>query len=144
MLHAPAASAAPFAPLAPAVLSLAADIAEPVPRSFMFGPYLLQPERQLLLRDGDPVRIGGRALDILTLLVEQPGALVSKQQLLDRVWPQLFVEEANLKANVALLRRVLGECHAAPRYIATIVGRGYRFVSPVRTFGGQPEALVRA
>jgi DNA-binding winged helix-turn-helix (wHTH) protein len=103
-------------------------------RSFWFGPYLLQPERQLLLKGQLPVRIGGRALDLLTLLVERAGELVSKQDLVSRAWPDTFVEEGNLKVNIAGLRRALGECPESPRFIATVVGRGYRFIAPVRTF----------
>lgn len=105
------------------------------PKSFAFGPFLLQPERQLLLRDGRAVRIGGRAFDILTMLASRPGQLIGKHELIEIVWPSLFVDESNLKANMAMLRRALGESHAEPRYIATVIGRGYRFVSPVRAFG---------
>jgi DNA-binding winged helix-turn-helix (wHTH) protein len=103
-------------------------------RTFRFGPFLLQPERQLLLKLDAPVRIGGRALDLLTHLVERAGELVSKQELMSRVWPDTFVEEGNLKVNIAGLRRALGECPAAPRFIATVVGRGYRFIAPVDAF----------
>lgn len=103
-------------------------------RSFIFGPFVLQPECQRLLKNDAPVRLGGRALEILTALVERPGEIVSKQQLLARVWPNTFVEQDNLKTNVAQLRRALGERHAQPCFIATVVGRGYRFVSPVRTY----------
>jgi len=101
-------------------------------RSFTFGPFVLQPERQLLLKDGAPVRLGGRALEILTTLAERPGELVSKQELMARVWPNVCVEESNLKTNVAHLRRVLGDRPDAPLFIATIVGRGYRFIAPTR------------
>ena len=111
------------------------DLAERPPRSFAFGPFVLIPERQLLLKDEAPVRIGGRALDILTALVERPGELVSKSELLSRVWPDTIVEEGNLKVNMAALRRVLGEGPGAAQYIATVVGRGYRFVAPVQSFG---------
>jgi DNA-binding winged helix-turn-helix (wHTH) protein len=102
-------------------------------RSFCFGPFLLQPERQLLANLDGPVRIGGRALDLLTLLVERAGELVSKQELMARAWPDTFVEEGNLKVNIAGLRRALGESHGAPNFIATVVGRGYRFIAPVET-----------
>ena len=105
-----------------------------IPRAFAFGPFLLQPERQLLLDGERPVRIGGRALDILTALVERPGELISKRDLIDRVWPNLFVDDGNLKANVAVLRRALGEHPVTPRYVATIVGRGYRFIGEVRAY----------
>lgn len=107
----------------------------PLPRSFLFGPFLLQPERQLLLMDDKPVRIGGRALDLLTALVERPGQVLSKRELVSRTWPNLYVEDYNLKVNMASLRRVLGETYAAPLYIATVTGRGYRFIAPVETFG---------
>jgi predicted ATPase/DNA-binding winged helix-turn-helix (wHTH) protein len=104
------------------------------PRSFAFGPFVLIPERQLLLAQDVPVRIGGRALDILTVLVEHPGELVSKGDLIARVWPDTIVEEGNLKVNMAALRRVLGEQPGEAPYIATVVGRGYRFVGSVRSF----------
>ncbi|MFV3131943.1 winged helix-turn-helix domain-containing protein [Niveispirillum sp. KHB5.9] len=100
-------------------------------KSFTFGSFTLHPGRLLLLKAGIPVRIGGRAFDLLTALVERPGELVSKRELLSRVWPDTFVEEENLKVNMAGLRRILGDCPEAPRYIATVVGRGYQFVASV-------------
>jgi DNA-binding winged helix-turn-helix (wHTH) protein len=103
-------------------------------RSFRFGSFLLQPERQRLLKLEAPVRIGGRALDLLTLLVERAGELLTKEELLSGVWPDTFVEEGNLKVHIAGLRRVLGECPTDRRFIATVVGRGYRFIAPVDTF----------
>lgn len=101
-------------------------------RSFVFGPFLLIPERQLLMRGDTQVRIGGRALDILTVLVEHPGQLVGKRELVARVWPNTVVEEANLKVNMVALRRALGDGAGAVQYIATVIGRGYRFVAPVQ------------
>lgn len=102
-------------------------------RSFLFGPFLLQPERQLLLKDGASVRIGGRAIELLAALAEHPGVLMSKRDLLQRAWPDVFVAESNLKVNIANLRRILGEQPAAPRFIATVAGRGYRFIAGVRS-----------
>jgi predicted ATPase/DNA-binding winged helix-turn-helix (wHTH) protein len=102
------------------------------PRSFAFGPFVLVPERQALLQGGAPVRLGGRALDILTALVERAGELVSKRELMACVWPDTVVDESNLKVNVAALRRALGD--GGPddaRYIATVNGRGYRLIVPV-------------
>lgn len=118
-------------PSLPAERSLTHQVVGRHSRIFRFGPFVLQPERQLLLKFDAPVRIGGRALDLLTLLVERAGELVSKQELMSRAWPDTFVEEGNLKVNMAGLRRVLGECPAAPSFIATVVGRGYRFIAPV-------------
>lgn len=105
----------------------------PVTRAFQFDDFFLQPARQLLMHGGVPVRIGGRAFDLLTALVERPGELLSKQDLMARAWPDTFVEESNLKVNMAGLRRALGDRSNGPRFIATIVGRGYRFVAPVRS-----------
>ena len=101
--------------------------------SFAFGPFVLIPARQRLLHNETAVRIGGRALDILTVLVEHAGELVSKRDLMARVWPNTIVDESNLKVNIAALRRVLGD--GGPddaRYIATVTGRGYKLIAPVR------------
>jgi predicted ATPase/DNA-binding winged helix-turn-helix (wHTH) protein len=111
-----------------------------VSRYFAFGPYLLGPERQLLLQDGVPVRIGGRALDILTALVERPGELVTKRELMARVWPDAVVEDDNLKVNMVALRRILGDDAGAAKYIATVTGRGYRFIASVQA--GRPPGLA--
>src|SRR6186713_2550658 len=111
---------------------MTSELAGGAPRSFSFGSFVLVPERQLLLDNDVPVRIGGRALEILTALVERPGELVSKSELISRVWPDTRVEEGNLKVNVAAVRRALGEDSGAAQYIATVVGRGYRFVAPVQ------------
>jgi DNA-binding winged helix-turn-helix (wHTH) protein len=96
-----------------------------------------------------PVRIGGRARDLLTILVERAGELVDKQELVSRAWPDTFVEEGNLKVNIAGLRRALGERPEVPRFIATVVGRGYRFIAPVdhgpcSPFGLPPPPTVVA
>ncbi len=111
------------------------DHAERPPRSFTFGPFVLIPERQLLLQGEAPVRIGGRALDILTALVERPGELVNKRELMARVWPNIIVDEGNLKVNMAALRRALGDGVGTAQYIATVTGRGYRFIASVQVSG---------
>jgi DNA-binding winged helix-turn-helix (wHTH) protein len=100
-------------------------------RAFAFGPFLLMPERQVLLLGDTVVRIGGRALDLLTALVEHPGELVTKCELLKRAWPTTTVEEGNLKVNMAALRRALDDNADAAKYIATVIGRGYRFIAQV-------------
>jgi predicted ATPase/DNA-binding winged helix-turn-helix (wHTH) protein len=111
------------------------DSAERPPRSFAFGPFVLFPERQLLVQDETPVRIGGRALEILTALVERPGELLSKRELMARVWPNIIVDEGNLKVNMAALRRALGDGQGTAKYIATVTGRGYRFTGAVQING---------
>ncbi len=87
-----------------------------------FGAFVLQRHERRLLRDGQPVLVGARAFDVLCVLVENAGQLVTKQGLLDAVWPGLVVEENNLQVHVSSLRRILGA-----DTIATVPGRGYRF-----------------
>jgi DNA-binding winged helix-turn-helix (wHTH) protein len=100
-------------------------------RAISFGPFFLAPARRLLLEDRRPVRLGSRAFDLLTALVERAGELVGKDELIARVWPNLFVEESNLKMQVSALRRALGDGQAGNRYIATVPARGYEFVAPL-------------
>jgi DNA-binding winged helix-turn-helix (wHTH) protein len=100
-------------------------------RVVSFGPFHLFPTQRLLLEGETPLRLGSRALDILIALVERPGELVCKRELMARVWPDTVVEEGNLKVHVAALRRALADGQDGHRYLATIPGRGYRFVAPV-------------
>jgi predicted ATPase/DNA-binding winged helix-turn-helix (wHTH) protein len=97
-----------------------------------FGPYRLLAAQRLLLEGDRPVRLGSRAFDILAALVERPGEVVGKEQLIARAWPQTFVEEANLKIQVSALRRALGDGQGGNRYVITVPGRGYNFVAPVQ------------
>src|SRR6266853_559766 len=108
-----------------------------------FGPYRLLAAQRLLLEGDKPVRLGSRAFDILTALVERAGEVVGKEELIARAWPKTFVEDANLKIQVSALRRALGDGQGGRRYIATIPGRGYNFVAPVR-FEKPPQALPPA
>jgi len=116
--------------------------AEGLTRSFAFGPFVLIPARQLLLLGNAPVRLGGRALDILTALVERPGEVLGKRQLMARVWPDVVVDDGNLKVNMAALRRAIGDGAGPTQYIATVTGRGYRFVAPVQASGAAELALA--
>src|SRR5882724_3689908 len=101
-------------------------------RAISFGPFLLLAEERLLLEGDRPLRLGGRAFDILVFLIERAGEVVGKEELIARVWPQTFVEEANLKIQVSALRRALGDGQGGNRYIVNVVGRGYNFVAPIR------------
>jgi predicted ATPase/DNA-binding winged helix-turn-helix (wHTH) protein len=118
-------------------------------QSFSFDGFCLIPCRQLLLRDGDRVRVGGRALDILTLLVERAGELVSNADLEAHAWPETFVHESNLKVHIVSLRRILRTASGDPRAILNVPGRGYRFTRPVARRGrappvpGRPRTSVR-
>jgi predicted ATPase/DNA-binding winged helix-turn-helix (wHTH) protein len=98
----------------------------------------------MLLEDGRPLRLGSRAVDILTVLIERAGEIVGKEELIARVWPNTFVEEANLRVHIGALRKALGDGQEGRRYIANIIGRGYCFVAPVsfeeeRSGSGTPQ-----
>src|SRR5882757_11186981 len=101
-------------------------------QAISFGPFRLFTEQRLLLEGDRPVRLGSRAFDILAALVERPGEVVGKEQLVARAWPQTIVEDSNLKIQVSALRRALGDGQGGNRYVITVPGRGYNFVAPVR------------
>jgi predicted ATPase/DNA-binding winged helix-turn-helix (wHTH) protein len=96
-----------------------------------FGPFRLSPRERLLTRDGAPVGIGGRALDILITLIKRPGEIISKKEVLDQVWPGVSVDEGSLRFNVGSLRKILGDGRDGARYVTNVTGRGYCFVAPV-------------
>ena len=105
--------------------------AVPPPREIAFGSFRLLPSQFLLLEGNKPVTIGSRALEILMVLLERAGELISKQQLMARVWPNIFVEPANLTVHISALRRTLQDGQNGNRFIINIPGRGYCFVAPV-------------
>lgn len=96
-----------------------------VSQAFHFGAFSLYPASRLLLEDGQPVRLGARALDLLIVLVEQSGEVIPKEELFRRVWPNTIVEETSLRVHIAALRKALGGSEA--RYIANVPGKGYSF-----------------
>jgi predicted ATPase/DNA-binding winged helix-turn-helix (wHTH) protein len=98
---------------------------------FSFGPFRLLPAQQLLLEDGKPVRLGGRAREILVALVERAGEVVGKEALIAQVWPNAVVEEATLRVHMTALRKALGDGHGERRYIISVTGRGYSFVGTI-------------
>ena len=99
-------------------------------QSLEFGRFRVLPRQRLLLADGAPIELGTRAFELLLALLEGNGALVTKKQLLARVWPGVVVAEDNLKIQVFALRRALGEDRD---FIRTEFGRGYRFTAAVRS-----------
>lgn len=105
----------------------------PLPERLRFGRFELRPHEQRLLADGEPVALGGRAFDLLLALVRRPGQLLTRNELIEQVWPGRVVEENNLSVQVNALRKVLGG-----EWLATVPGRGYRFVAPVEA-GAAPD-----
>jgi DNA-binding winged helix-turn-helix (wHTH) protein len=97
----------------------------------LFGPFRMLPKQRLLMQADKPIHLGGRAFDVLIALLERPGELVSKEELMARVWPNTFVGRANLAVHISALRRALGDGRDGNRYVVNIPGRGYRFVAPV-------------
>lgn len=119
----------------------------PIGRAISFGSFRLLPAQRLLLDADKPVRLGSRSMEILITLAERPGELVTKAELIARVWPNTHVVEGNLKFQVAALRRALGDGRDGRRYLETSSGQGYRFVAAVTvtnnlvSSGSQPAVL---
>jgi Tol biopolymer transport system component/DNA-binding winged helix-turn-helix (wHTH) protein len=108
--------------------------------NYQFGPFLIDVRERVLQRDGQPVALTPKAFDLLAALVEQPGRLISKDELLHKVWPDTFVEESNLAYNVFALRKALGDAAESGLYIETVPKRGYRFTAAVTPVGSEPNA----
>jgi DNA-binding winged helix-turn-helix (wHTH) protein len=98
---------------------------------YAFGPFRVDPEKQLLLRGNDPVPLTPKAFQVLLVLLRRGQDVVTKDDLMKAVWPDTFVEEGNLSRTVFMLRKALGDS-AQDRFIVTIPGRGYRFAEQVR------------
>jgi predicted ATPase/DNA-binding winged helix-turn-helix (wHTH) protein len=106
-----------------------------------FGPFSLSTTKRLLEKGGVRVRLGSRALDILIALVERPAELVSKRELIAKVWPDLVVHEGSLRFHVSALRKALGEGRSGESYVTNVSGRGYCFVAPISCAANQPAPL---
>src|SRR4051794_27465390 len=98
-----------------------------------FGTFILDRSRKQLLENDRPLRLGGRAFDLLAALTERSGEVISRQELEARVWPRTIVEETSLRVHISALRKILGDGVGGARYIANVPGRGYSFVVPVVT-----------
>jgi len=110
---------------------------------YTFGPFSLDPEARVLLREGEPVPMAGKTLDTLLLLVQNHGKLIDKDELLSKVWAGSVVEEANLTQAISTVRKVLADNPKEHRYIATVAGRGYQFVAPVTELTAAAPETVR-
>lgn len=109
---------------------------------YEFGSFRLIPAERQLERDGQPISLTPKVFDTLLVLLEHAGHLVEKDELMRRVWPDAFVEEANLAQNIFVLRKTLGEDAAGNTYIETVPKRGYRFVAEVRVLAADGDAAM--
>ena len=106
-----------------------------------FGRFCVLPRARQLLIDGQPVQLGSRAFDLLMVLIVAPGTLITKDEIMSRVWPNRVVEESNLKMQMSALRRVL---NADRDVIKTVHGRGYVFTSEVTIASSEPDVLAQS
>jgi predicted ATPase/DNA-binding winged helix-turn-helix (wHTH) protein len=115
------------------------------PAGIAFGRFLVLPDRRDLVADGRPIKLGGRAFDVLMALIEVPGAVVSRDALKARVWPSRTVEDNNLAAQIVALRKAFGSEHGL---IRTVAGRGYQFTGEIRPLSaatdGAPDRAAGA
>jgi DNA-binding winged helix-turn-helix (wHTH) protein/tetratricopeptide (TPR) repeat protein len=112
---------------------------------YEFGKFRCDPREHLLLCDGKPVSLSPKSFEILVALIQSNGRLLTKDELMQKVWPDTFVEEANLTVNISALRKVLGETPGTQQYIETVPKRGYRFLAPVTELRdeGKPSLSVQ-
>ena len=111
---------------------------------YEFGPFRVDPETQVLLRENQPVAITPKTFETLLILVRHSREVVSKDELMSELWPDAFVEEANLSQNIFMLRKALGDTPDDRRYIVTVPGKGYRFVAEVREVTQETGEVVIA
>ncbi len=105
-------------------------------KTFSFAEFELDTAKRLLLKAGQPLALNPKAFDLLTVLVNNHGQILSKDELLDRVWEGSFVEENNLTVHISALRKIFGEKKGEHQFIATIPGKGYKFVAEIRNGDG--------
>src|ERR1700738_1163128 len=108
------------------------------PAAIEFGRFSVLPHRRELLAEGRPLELGGRAFDGLMALLEASGAVLSKDALMNRVWPDRIVDENSLQAQISALRRAFGADGALSRRIA---GRGYQSTGEIRTVSARPDTF---
>ncbi|WP_265587643.1 winged helix-turn-helix domain-containing protein [Sphingomicrobium arenosum] len=114
------------------------------PRAIRFGPFTLEPGEARLLRGDTPIALQPRAFDLLDVLARHPGQLLSKDELLAQVWPGVTVGDEALTQAIKEVRKALGDDAAAPTYIETVRGRGYRFIAPVEGGAATPSSSPTA
>jgi DNA-binding winged helix-turn-helix (wHTH) protein/TolB-like protein/Tfp pilus assembly protein PilF len=117
-------------------------MSDPATCVYEFGPFRLDAAEGQLWRDGEEIQLTQKSFKVLTLLVENGGHVIDKNELMEKVWPDAFVEENRLADNISTLRKLLGDDPRSPSYIRTVPGRGYRFVADVREVRDEAVAMV--
>jgi DNA-binding winged helix-turn-helix (wHTH) protein len=98
---------------------------------YQFKDFRLDTKEKILMRDNEPVSLTPKMFEMLSVLVENHGKLIQKEELMKKIWADSFVEESNLTFNIRQLRKVLGDDAQNPTYIKTVPRHGYRFIAPV-------------
>ena len=111
---------------------------------YEFGPFRVNPEKEILLRAGEPIQLTPKTFQILLVLVRHSNEVVTKEDLMKTVWPDTFVEEANLSRNIFMLRKALGERPQDHRYVVTVPGRGYRLAESVHLVAEDELSIIAA
>lgn len=119
-----------------------AVMSSPEKRVYEFGPFRLDPAEHVLLRDGEAVPLRPKEFDVLLALVGNHRHVLTKEELLETVWPNQFIEEGNLNRQISTLRRVLGDTSDEPQYVQTVPKVGYRFVASVREIVARDAVVV--
>ena len=120
------------------------DTTKPAKEVYEFDKFRVDAEREMLLRGGDPVPLPPKAFQVLLVLIRNSQEVVTKDDLMKEVWPDTFVEEANLSRNIFLLRKALGESPQDHRYVLTVPGRGYRLAERVRLVPDREASIIAA
>jgi eukaryotic-like serine/threonine-protein kinase len=126
------------------VLPMPASASQKAKELYEFGPFRVDPEKETLLRAGEPIPLTPKTFQILLVLIRHSNEVVTKDDLMKSVWPDTFVEEANLSQHVFKLRKALGERPEDHRYVVTVPGRGYRLAEKVHRVGGDDLSIVAA
>ena len=124
------------------VLSMAAGTDQSAKQLYEFGPFRVDAEKEILLRGDQAVPLAPKTFQVLLVLMRNKKEVVTKDELMRAVWPDTFVEEANLSRNIFLLRKALGESPQDHQYIVTVPGRGYRFAEDVQLLPEQELNIV--
>src|ERR1700742_1992961 len=102
------------------------------PNTYQFGPFRLEPSEHRLSFGEEALPLAPKTFELLVYFVENSGKLLLKDDIMRAIWPNSFVEEANLTVAISALRKLLGRCESGPQYIETVPKKGYRFLAPVK------------